>query len=77
MVADSLEVGKGLLRLFDDRTLVGNFHDLRQVGQGHVALNGYVALGGHLLAGDGLEQGRFAGAVLADEGYAVFLVDDE
>ena len=65
---------EGLFGLLYDGELVGEHHDLRQVSHAGVALYGHGARGGLLQSGENLEQGRFARAVLAHEGYAVFLV---
>ena len=70
-------VDEGFAGLFDDGGVVGEFHHLRQIAYGGVVGDGYSARGGFLLSAEYLEHGRFAGAVLAHERYAVAVVDDK
>ena len=71
------DVRKGLFGLLAYGVAVAQYHHLRQVADGAVLLDAHRARRGHLLAGKYLQQGRFAGPVLADQSDAVFGVDDE
>jgi hypothetical protein len=51
-------------------------HVLREVADGHAAVDGDLALVGRLLARDQAEQGGLAGAVRADEADLLAAVDD-
>ncbi len=70
------DVLKGKFRLLHHGALVTEYHHLRQVADGALAGNGDNAGSGLLDACQYLEHGGLARAVLADKGYAVFLVDD-
>ena len=77
MLLHLIDVVERLFGFFDYGVLVGNHHHLRQIAHGDVALADQRAGGWFLLAGKDFQKGRFACAVLAHEGDAVFLIDDK
>ena len=63
--------------LFHDSAAALQFHHLRQIADTCVLGHGHRAGGGLLLTGNNLQKRGFAGTVLAREGYAVALTDNE
>ena len=69
--------GKGLLGLLPHGAPVGKHHHLGQVASHCLARHGDGAASGSLHAGDNLQQRALPGTVLAHQGDAVLVVDDE
>ena len=77
MLLHLIDVVERLFGFFNHGVLVGNHHHLGQIAHGDVALTDERAGGWLLLTGKDFQKGRFARAVFAHEGDAVFLIDDK
>ena len=70
-------MGEGFFGFFNEGGGISKAHDLRQVADGYFVGAVDASLGGLCQSGQNFQQGGFAGTVLANEGYAFFVVDDK
>ena len=70
-------MGKSCLCLFHHGTVIGEYHDLWQIANGHVLLASHGSTCRFLYARNNLEHGTLAGTILANKCYPVLWIYNE